>query len=149
VAKSSTILLVDDDPDDVLMVRTAVQRTLVGIPLSVVTNGHEAIAYLSEEGLYANRSEYPFPTLVLLDLKMPGMNGFEVLHWIREQPRLKRLPVIVLSGSSHDADLRRAYEEGANSYVTKPTDFNDLLAAIQSLGDFWFRGALLPDAGPL
>src|SRR5207253_9751320 len=110
-----------------MLIRKAVQKALSGIPLAVVSNGQEAINYLEGVSVYADRAAYPFPDIVLLDLKMPLLNGFEVLRWVRQQPRLKRLPVIVLTGSVQDNDARRAYEMGANSYVIKPTDFNQLL----------------------
>ena len=147
MARSVNILLVEDDPNDVMLIRKAVQKILSGIPLAVVPNGQEAVGYLKGEGLYANRGVYPFPDIVLLDLKMPLMNGFEVLRWVRQQPRLKRLPVIVLTGSVQESDARLAYEMGANSYVIKPADFNQLLEMIKTLGNFWFGGTRLPEAG--
>src|SRR5882757_8358893 len=115
MARTATILLVEDDPNDVLLVRKAAQNTLAGIPISVAPNGEEAVNYLSGTGAYADRSKYPFPDIVLLDLKMPVMNGFEVLRWVRSQPALKRLPVIIFTGSVHESDTKTAYEEGANS----------------------------------
>jgi CheY-like chemotaxis protein len=149
VARSVNILLVEDDPNDVMLIRKAVQKTLSGIPLAVVSNGQEAIDYLKGEGQYGDRALHPFPDIVLLDLKMPLMNGFEVLRWVRQQPRLKRLPVIVLTGSVQDNDARLAYELGANSYVIKPTDFNQLIETMRTLTNFWVGGTKLPDAGPL
>ena len=148
MARRANILLVEDDPNDVVLVRKAVQKTLLGIPLAVVSNGQEAVHYLKGDGPYANRDMYPFPDILLLDLKMPLMNGFELLRWIRRQPRLKRLPVIVLTGSVHDSDAKLAYDVGANSYVVKPTDFNQLLKTMETLGNFWLEGSKLPDAGP-
>lgn len=148
MARSPNILLVEDDPNDALLVTKAFQKTLAGIPLVVVPNGQEAVNYLKGDGRYTDRATYPFPDIVLLDLKMPLMNGFEVLRWIRQQPRLKRLPVIVLTGSVQDSDARMAYEVGANSYVIKPTDFNRLLETMKVLGSFWLEGTKLPDAGP-
>ena len=148
MARSPNILLVEDDPNDALLVAKAFQKTLGGIPLQVVPNGQEAVNYLKGEGRYANRAEHPFPDIVLLDLKMPLMNGFDVLRWIRQQPKLRRLPVIVLTGSVHDSDARLAYEIGANSYVIKPTDFNRLMETMKVLGNFWLGGTKLPEAGP-
>jgi len=148
VARSPNILLVEDDPNDALLVTKAFQKTLGGIPLHIVANGQEAVSYLKGEAQYADRARHPFPDIVLLDLKMPMMNGFEVLRWIRGQPKLKRLPVIVLTGSVQDSDARLAYEIGANSYVIKPTDFNRLMETMKILGSFWLGGTKLPEAEP-
>ena len=148
MAKCPTILLVEDDPNDVLLVRMAFQRSSAGIPITVATNGQEAVQYLRGEGVYANRNQHPFPDLLLLDLKMPLMDGFQVLRWIRAQPVIKRLPVIVLTSSLRDSDARLAYEEGANSFISKPTDFNQLVHMLKSLGDFWLGGSKLPEAAP-
>jgi CheY-like chemotaxis protein len=147
MARTATILLVDDDSNDALLVRKAAQKTLEGIPISVVNNGQEAIEYLKGQGVYADRAKYPFPDIILLDLKMPVMNGFEVLRWVRAQPKLKRLPVIVLTGSVHEKDTKAAYEEGANSYLVKPANFNDLVETMRNVGDFWLGGTKLPSIG--
>jgi CheY-like chemotaxis protein len=141
--------LAEDDPNDALLVRMAFQRTRSGVPLMVVPNGLEAVNYLKGEGVYADRTRYPMPDIILLDLKMPLMSGFEVLGWLKGQPLLKRLPVIVLTSSVQDEDARRAYETGANSYLVKPTDFNELVETMQHLGDFWFEGSKLPETGNL
>ena len=148
MARSVNILLVEDDPNDVMLIRKAVQKTLSGTPLAVVSNGQEAVNYLKGDAPYTERAIHPFPDIVLLDLKMPLMNGFELLRWIRQQPRLRRLPVIVLTGSVHESDAILAYEEGANSYLIKPTDFNQLVRTMETLGNFWMKGSRLPDAGP-
>jgi len=147
MARTVTILLVEDDPNDALLVRMAFQRTRSGIPLIILPNGLEAINYLQGEGVYADRAKYPIPDIILLDLKMPLMSGFDVLRWIRERPGLKSLPVIVLTSSVQDADARTAYDAGANSYLVKPTDFNELVESIKTLGDFWLDGSKLPQAG--
>jgi CheY-like chemotaxis protein len=149
VARTITILLAEDDPNDALLVRMAFQRTRSGLPLMIVPNGLEAINYLKGEGVYADRTRFPMPDIILLDLKMPLLSGFEVLGWLREQPLLKRLPVIILTSSVQDQDARRAYEAGANSYLVKPTDFNELVETIKNLGDFWFEGSKLPEIGSL
>jgi len=144
MARTAAILLVEDDANDALLVRKAAQKTLAGIPILVVDNGQEAVQYLQGEGIYANRSQYPFPDIVLLDLKMPIMNGFEVLRWVRAQPKLRRLPVIILTGSVHESDTKTAYEEGANSYLIKPGNFNELVETMRNVGDFWLGGTKLP-----
>lgn len=126
----------------------AFQKSLAGIRIMVVINGQEAIQYLKGEGQYANPRENPFPEFVLLDLKMPLMNGFEVLRWIRSQPVIKRLPVIVFSSSLHEKDAALAYEEGANSFVSKPTDFGKLVETMKNLGEFWLGASKFPDSNP-
>jgi CheY-like chemotaxis protein len=148
MARRATILLVEDSADDALLVCRAVQLTFSGIPVSVVRDGVEAVRYLKGEGMYSDRQAYPFPQVVLLDLKMPQMDGFEVLKWIRQDPGLKRLPVIVLTGSPVEEDTTRAYESGANSYIVKPGSFDQMVKTIKNLGDFWFNGSLLPDVSP-
>ena len=147
MARAANILLVEDNPDDVLLVCKAVQSTMAGIKIHVVGNGQEAIRYLEGEGPFGDRQSHPFPDIVLLDLKMPLVNGFEVLRWLRAQPRLKRLPVIVLSGSAQQSDTVQAYECGANSYLIKPSNFSDLLQTMKTVGDFWLGGTKLPESG--
>src|ERR1041384_6928520 len=97
-----TILLAEDDPDDVLLAQIALRKARLANPLQIVRDGEEAIAYLQGEGRYADRNRYPLPILLLLDLKMPKVNGFQVLEWLRKQPLLSRLPVAVLTSSDHD-----------------------------------------------
>ncbi len=148
MARGADILLVEDNPDDATLVCTAVERTLAGIRVLVVGDGGEAIRYLSGVPPYDDRTAYPFPDLVLLDLKMPSVDGFEVLRWIRSQPGLLGLPVIVLTGSVLADDNALAYESGASSYLVKPNSFEELLKTIKSLGEFWFGGNVRPKLLP-
>ena len=106
-------------------------------PVQVARDGAEALAYLSGEGKYANRAEYPLPALVLLDLRLPKMDGFEVLVWIRQQPRIASLRVVVLSGSNAMTDVNRAYRLGANSFLIKPVDFDRFVEVSQALSGYW------------
>jgi len=138
------ILLAEDDDNDVLLVQSAFKEAGIITPLHVVRDGDEAIAYLKGVGKYANRAEYPLPSLLLLDLKMPRKNGFEVLQWIRSELTFKNLRVIVLTGSTHLHDLNKAYELGANSFLVKPADFKNLIALLKSLHSYW----LLTDQSP-
>ena len=144
MARAANILLAEDNPDDATLVCAAVQRTFAGIRVLVVSDGQEAIRYLRGEPPYDVRSDYPFPDLVLLDLNLPSVHGFEVLRWIRAQPGLLGLPVIVLTGSMLASDNAMAYESGANSYLIKPGSFDELLKTIKNLGDFWFSGNVRP-----
>jgi len=114
------ILLAEDDDNDVFFMRRALQKAQVKFPLQVVTNGQEAVDYLSGEGKYNDRGAYPLPSIILLDLKMPFLDGFEVLIWIGRQPELKKIPVAVLTSSAEDRDRRRAAELGAKAYFVKP-----------------------------
>lgn len=131
------ILLVEDNPDDVLLIRRAFRKAHIVNPLFVVGDGEQAIAYLSGTGPYADRRTYPLPMLILLDLKLPRVSGFEVLAWLRRQPRLKRMPVVVLTSSRESPDINRAYELCANSYLVKPVAFDDLLEMMKTLNLYW------------
>jgi CheY-like chemotaxis protein len=106
-------------------------------PLHVARDGQEAIDYLSHRGKFADAKQYPPPTLMLLDLKMPRKNGFETLEWLRQQPGLKRTVAVILSSSSERDDINRAYDLGANSYLVKPGDFQALVSLVTSLAAYW------------
>lgn len=130
------ILLVDDNPHDVVLIRLAFRKVGIIDTIHLVKDGTEAVRYIKGEGVYADRRQFPCPTLVLLDLKMPQTSGFDVLSWIREQPALSNIVVVVMSGSKNDEDKNRAYALGANSYLVKPTRFEDLVKMMESLKDF-------------
>lgn len=132
-----TILLVEDDPNDVLLLRRAFQKAGQQNRLRLVPDGAQAIEYLTGGGIYADRQRFPLPFLVLLDLKMPGTNGFDVLRWARAQPALKRLLFVVLTSSDLQADVDRAYDLGANSYLVKPVEFEETVHLIHRFEAYW------------
>lgn len=134
---SLTVLHVDDDPNDTALLQAASRKADVGFALQNVEDGEQAIAYLKGSGKYADRELYRAPSLVLLDLKMPRATGFEILNWIRNHPTLKQLPVIVLSGSELQADIKNAYAAGANSYLVKPLGFEALVNLVKSINGVW------------
>jgi CheY-like chemotaxis protein len=131
------ILLTEDDPNDVLLIERAFQKAGLKNVLKVVRDGDQAIEYLGGEGMYADRERFPLPYLVLLDLKMPGTDGFEVLQWIRNEPERRRLLVVVLTSSNLQADVDRAYELGANSYLVKPVEFEQMVNLISRFEAYW------------
>jgi len=131
------ILLAEDNEDHALLTRRAFKQAGLINPLFVVEDGEQAIAYLKGEGKFSNRSEYPLPTLLLLDLKMPHKNGFEVLDWLRRQPTLAALRVVVLTTSDQIHDVNRAYQLGANSFLTKPVDFRDFVQLSSAIKGYW------------
>jgi CheY-like chemotaxis protein len=131
------ILLVEDDPNDVLLITRAFQKAGLLNALKVVRDGEQAINYLNGEGNYADRERFPLPFLVLLDLKMPGTDGFEVLRWLRAEPAIKRLLVVVLTSSNLQEDVDKAYELGANSYLVKPVAFDEMVNLIQRFEIYW------------
>jgi CheY-like chemotaxis protein len=137
VNDGETILMVEDRPADVLLIRRAFGKANIKNPLQVIGNGEDAIAYLAGTGAFTDRDASPLPCLILLDLKLPRKSGLEVLSWLRAQPELKRLPVIVLTSSKETSDVNRAYELGANSYLVKPVMFDTLLGMITTLGLYW------------
>jgi CheY-like chemotaxis protein len=145
IKNGSTILLVEDSPDDVLLVRRAFQKAGIENPIVAVENGDEALAYLNGTGIYADRQKYPLPTLTLLDLKLPRRSGLEVLAWVRQHSGIKRMPIIVLTSSRDEDDINRAYDLGANSYLVKPVAFDDLLRLVRSLEGYWLSLNVRPD----
>lgn len=137
VIESATVLLAEDDPDDVLLTHLAFEKARLANPLQVVRDGEEAIAYLKGSGRFKDRARYPLPVLLLLDLNMPKVNGFQVLEWLQTHPMLSRMPVAVMTSSDHDPHVTRAYELGADSYLIKPPDAEALLALVQRLRAYW------------
>jgi len=135
----STILLAEDNENDVVMLRRAARQAKFTNPVQVVEDGEEAIAYLLGDRKYADRRRYPLPGLLLLDLKMPRRNGFEVLQWLREQPDFAQLQVIVLSSSDEISDINRAYELGANSFLVKPMFFSEFVGMLEALHSYCLR----------
>jgi CheY-like chemotaxis protein len=140
-----TILLVEDNPDDVLLVQLAFTKIDASVPLMTVSDGQQAIDYLSGEAHYANREEFPIPALILLDLHMPRVSGFEFLDWLRDQPKLRHLPVVVLKGSPFSPYVNRAYEAGPNSFVVKSADLRDFTNALKQTVVFWLGVCQLPE----
>ena len=134
---TAVILLAEDDEDHSLLVRRAFAKAKLLNPVHIVKNGEETIAYLSGEGPYSNRAEYPLPSILLLDLKMPKKNGFEVLTWIREQPGLQGLRIVVLTSSDEIRDVNQAYQMGANSFLVKPVSFNEFVTVAEVIQGYW------------
>ncbi len=140
------ILLVEDDANDVLLLERAFQKAELRNILKIVRDGAQAMDYLSAQGIFADRQKFPLPFLLLLDLKMPGMDGFEVLQWVRAQPELMRLLIVVLTSSNLQSDVDRAYELGANSYLVKPVGFEEMVNLIQRFEIYWTEINRTPSA---
>jgi CheY-like chemotaxis protein len=138
VSEKDTILLADDSESDLMLLRVAFQKAAFKNPLQSVSNGEEAMAYLQGAGVYGDRSQYPLPAVIVLDLNMPLKNGFDVLTWMRTQPVLKRVPIVVLTASTRTEDVERAFDLGASSYLVKPSKIEDLTEMIRCLRD-WLR----------
>jgi CheY-like chemotaxis protein len=144
-SSGATVLHVDDDPNDTALLEAARRKAEIEFRLENVSDGDQAMAYLNGSGPFANRARHPWPTLVLLDLKMPRATGFEILKWIRNHPDCKNLPVVVLSGSELQEDIRQAYFMGANSYLVKPLGFEALVQLVRNVTSVW----LAPRPGKL
>jgi CheY-like chemotaxis protein len=136
-----SVLFVDDDLEWVELLRTAFERAGIPNPVQGVRDGPEAISYFRGEGPYANRAAHPLPELVLLDLRLQGMHGFEVLQWIRRQSKLAGLPVVVLTGMEAPGDAQRAQELEATGFLAKPLSFAKLVEMARQIGDTWLRPA--------
>ena len=142
--ESAVILLVEDRDDDIVLVRRAFTKANIPNPLHAVRGGEEAIAYLMGDIPFTNRKDHPLPDLILLDLKMPGIDGFETLHWIRSQPDFRTTPVIVLTTSEDLRDVHKAYAAGANSFLLKPFDFENSIELARLIHDYWLKNSRLP-----
>jgi len=135
--EQETILLVEDNHKDVLLLQRALRKANILNPVQVVNDGDAAVMYLSGQEGYGDRTRYPLPVLILLDLKLPRRSGIEVLMWLRQQPKLKRLPVVVLSSSKEYADINNVYDIGVNAYIVKPVAFNELVEIVMTLNLHW------------
>jgi len=135
------ILHVEDNPDDVMLMNLAFNRAGISARLHVVSDGDEAITALEQSSLNGGA-----PVCVLLDVKLPRVSGLEVLAWIREQPRLRRLPVILLTSSSQTSDINRAYDLGANSFLVKPPDLDSLTQLVKTVAHYWVQTNVRPVA---
>jgi two-component system, response regulator len=131
------ILLVEDNPDDEALTIRALKKNNIGNRLAIVRDGVEAIDFLFCTGLYANRDPKDVPQVVLLDLKLPKIDGLEVLRRIRENESTRLLPVVILTSSKEEQDILKGYKLGANSYVRKPVDFDQFVEAVRQLGLYW------------
>jgi CheY-like chemotaxis protein len=131
------ILLVDDDENDVLLTRMAFEK--IGLPNRIhwARDGVEAVAYLNGEGIYTDRHLYPFPEVLIVDLKMPRMTGLELLAWLRDHPEYRVIPTIILTSSRLDADIEKAYNLGANTYMLKPASLDDLAKMVKAVHNYW------------
>ena len=136
-----TILVVEDEDSDFYLLQRAFKKNDILNPIQRVKDGLEGLHYLQGAGDYADRAKYPFPEVIILDLKTPRMTGLELLAWIRDHPESRVVPTIIMSSSQQDQDIASAYELGANTYFVKPTDFQTLVQMIGSIHDYWLRGA--------
>jgi CheY-like chemotaxis protein len=145
VSGGATVLLVEDDPNDVLLTQRAFRKLGVQLNLQVVGDGDAAVAYLSGAGDYADRQRFPLPVLVLLDLKLPRRSGLEVLAWRRGRAPLDCIPVVVLTSSRESTDVNTAYQRGANSYLVKPVSFEAMLEMMKTVNVYWLVMNERPD----
>lgn len=136
-ARAFPILLVEDSPDDALLIQRAFRKANLANPVQLARDGEEAVAYLSGASPYEDRTRFPLPVFMLLDLKLPRRSGLEVLAWVRQESVVKRLPVVVLTSSRESVDVNRAYDLGVNSYLTKPVGFEALLEMVKNVNLYW------------
>lgn len=134
-----TILLVEDNEDDIFLMRRAFKAAPITNPLAVVTDGQQAVDYLAGNGEYANREKFPLPCLILLDMKLPYLNGLEVIKWVRQQPSLQTLLIVMLTASRIEVDVDNAYRAGANGFLVKPPTAESLIEMLRALKKFWLE----------
>lgn len=132
-----TILLVEDDENDAELVQLAFKKNNILNPVQWAKDGLDAVAYLNGQGAYADRQTYPFPEVLIIDLKMPRMGGLELLAWIREHPEYRVIPTIIMTASRLDADIEKAYSLGANTYMVKPATLDELAKMVKLAHEYW------------
>ena len=135
--EKGTILLVEDNPDDVELTMRAFRKNKIANDIIVARDGVEALNYLFGTGAYAGRETKDTPRIILLDLKLPKLDGLQVLERLRADERTSLIPVVILTSSKEEYDLMRSYRNGANSYVRKPVDFNEFVEAVRQIGLYW------------
>ena len=138
------ILIAEDDEDEALLLEHALKAIGISNPVLMVDNGEHVIAYLKGEGQFADRATFPLPAVLITDLKMPAVGGFELLEWLRHNPRFAIIPTLVFSNSSEPQDIQRAYALGANAYLVKPPGMEQLEAMMRTTFDFWTLCARTP-----
>ena len=139
-----TILVAENDPNDVVFLQKAFKKNAIASPVFFCESGEELIAYLKGEGQFSDRSEYPFPRVLITDLKMPRCGGFEVLQWLKKNPRCSVLPCIVMSNSDAAKDVEKAFRLGASAYFKKPSSFTKLCDIVRLNWAFWTESILPP-----
>jgi CheY-like chemotaxis protein len=144
--KSKLVLLVEDNPDDEILALRALKKSHLANEIAVARDGVEALEFLFCEGEYSGRNPCELPVVVLLDLKLPKIDGLEVLKRLKEDDRTRRMPVVIMTSSSEEQDIVDSYNLGANSYIRKPVDFNQFTEAVAQLGLYWLVLNEPPDA---
>ena len=139
-----TILLVEDEAADSLLIQRAFEQAGVQNPIQTLANGDKVLSYLEGIGEYNDRNKYPMPVFILLDLKLPGMSGLQLLKWIRTRKELRRIPVVVLTSAEEDASVQSAYEAGANSYLLKPANRSEISRVIELVQNYWLQNNVAP-----
>ncbi|MCF7794672.1 MAG: response regulator [Candidatus Cloacimonetes bacterium] len=137
-AREIEILLVEDNLNDVKLTKKALQKQDLNAKVAHVENGQEAIDYIFCRNKFSDRKKSSFPNLILLDLKLPKMDGLEVLKILKKDERTKSIPIVVLTSSDQDSDIEKSYDLGANSYIVKPVDFDQFMKSVTELGLYWF-----------
>jgi CheY-like chemotaxis protein len=149
MAAKLQVLVVEDDPNDVLLLKRAFSKGGPEMPLQFARDGQEALDYLKGVDRFADRNLYPLPTLLVVDLKLPGIDGFEIIRWVRKESELRDLRIVVLSSSNEPSDISRAHHLGANAYHVKPNDPNALVGMVEGLKTYWADRNAGPDAPAL
>lgn len=134
-----TILLIEDEASDATLLRRGFEKAAVRNPIAHLRDGDEALAYLAGVGQYNDRTKYPLPVLILLDLKLPGMTGLQLLQWLRTQKEIRRIPVVVLTMDDSASTVNAAYDLGANSYLVKPGDPEEIGKIVDAIQRYWIE----------
>lgn len=145
--KHFTILYADDDEDDQILVGDALRETPVANAIQYVQDGEELLDFLNNKGRYINKKKYPKPSLILLDLNMPRKDGREALAEIKADPKLKRIPIVILTTSRGEDDIQSTYNLGVNSFITKPVSYDSLVKIVKVVTKYWFQTVKLPVNG--
>lgn len=135
--RNLTVLIAEDNEDDAFLLQRAFRNLGLQNPIQIVTDGEQVVYYLQGQNKFRDRHQFPFPSVIFLDIKMPKMNGFEVLKWIRDHPDCHVMPTMIFSSSSHPGDVTRAYQNGANAYLVKPATLPQLESMVKRAFEFW------------